>query len=585
MQTKAQENQYFFVKWNKAILSLTTKVEAIKNKVPEIIVLVLWTIIHFVTSAYHERWFDEAVAWQIAKNASLHDLLFKVPHYEGHPFLWHLILRPFAKAGVPYSLSLTIVSFIFMFATICVVMFYTKLPRILRLVFPFTYFVVYQYGVVSRPYCMMALALMILAVLHKKRNEKPFRYVAMLFALCMTSAYGIVLAFGICVVWLVEILRELRWRFRGLFVDNRIRCLIVLFVFVLGEGILLVPAKDCFATGTTMDNMKVSALAKSLVYTGLILPADALFSNFFNEIERILFYELSVYEMIVGTLFGGCVLFFACVQGKRKGTMGVLLVPHVLFALFSGCVYFTTHHIGIWFLFFSFWIIITLEENERDIKEDKLLLLCDSIKRHFAGTIITLVLLLSVYQGIASCVLDVYLPYTYGKELAEFIDENDLKKYKIMVEWHEELADKDSIDGELKVVNPYKNEPADLVNAYLGYNAFYNYLDGNNKAYIPHNTISLEEAREIADGWKTQGYPGVLVGFPDLDYVFGEKNLKSMYVPVKAVGNRTIWKGRCQFCFEVYVFVRADLVEQLGMKAIKVPFMWQFQIEGAKDVE
>lgn len=585
MQTKAQENQYFFVKWNKAILSLTTKAEAIKNKVPEIIVLVLWTIIHFVTSAYHERWFDEAVAWQIAKNASLHDLLFKVPHYEGHPFLWHLILRPFAKAGVPYSFSLTIVSFVFMFATICVVMFYTKLPRILRLVFPFTYFVVYQYGVVSRPYCMMALALMILAVLHKKRNEKPFRYVAMLFALCMTSAYGIVLAFGICLKWTLEILCEKKRNIHSLFFDKRMQCLFVLFVCVLGEVVNIMPAKDCFAAGVSLERTGVRNLVNSLIYMGFILPADALFSNFFNEISRLLFYGFSVYELVVGSIFGSCVLVFAFVQGKRKGTWGYLLLPHVLLAFFSSFVYFSTHHIGIWFLLFCFWVIITIDESEKNNKEPKISMFCKPIRECFSGVAIAIVVIISIYQGIASCVLDVRLPYTYGKELAEFIEENDLKKYKIMVGWTEELVDENDATGELKSVHPYQNEPADLVNAYLGYNAFYNYLDGDDRAYIPHKRYTLEEAREIADSWKEQGYPGVLVGFPNLDYVFGEKNLKSKYIPVKAIDNKTMWKGRCQFCYEVYVFVRVDLAKQLGMKQIKVPFMWSLQFEEVKDVE
>ena len=585
MQTKAQENQYFFVKWNKAILSLTTKVEAIKNKVPEIIVLVLWTIIHFVTSAYHERWFDEAVAWQIAKNASLHDLLFKVPHYEGHPFLWHLILRPFAKAGVPYSLSLTIVSLVFMLATIYVVVFHTKLPRILRLSFPFTYFIVYQYGVVTRPYCMMALALMVLAVFHKKRNEKPLRYVAMLFALCLTSAYGIVLAFGICLEWMIEILRETKWKIRSLVSEKRIQCLFALFLCAIGAVISIIPAKDCFAARVSLERTGISNLVNSFIYLGLILPADALFSNFFNEISRLLFYGFSVYEMVVGSIFGSCVLVFAFQQGKRKGTVGYLFIPHVLLAVFSSFVYFSTHHIGIWFLLFCFWVIITLDAKEIEKKETRISLFCKPIRDYFAGIAIAIVLVISIYQGIASCVLDVQLPYTYGKELAEFIDKNGLKEYNIMVGWTEELLDENDATGELKSVTPYQNEPADLVNAYLGYNAFYNYLDGDDRAYIPHKRFSMEEAREIADTWKKQGYPGVLVGFPNLEYVFGEKNLKSKYIPVKAFENKTMWKGRCQFCYEVYLFVRRDLAEQLGMKEIKVPFMWSLQLEEVKDVE
>ena len=65
-------------------------------------VVILYCVLHFVIGHYHEPWFDEAQAWQIAKCASIKEILFKIPHYEGHPPLWHLILAIPAKLGVPY---------------------------------------------------------------------------------------------------------------------------------------------------------------------------------------------------------------------------------------------------------------------------------------------------------------------------------------------------------------------------------------------------------------------------------------------------------------------------------------------------
>ena len=59
---------------------------------------------------FHEPWFDEAQSWAIARSGTIKEILFEIPHYEGHPPLWHLILVPFAKLGAPYELSLAAVN-------------------------------------------------------------------------------------------------------------------------------------------------------------------------------------------------------------------------------------------------------------------------------------------------------------------------------------------------------------------------------------------------------------------------------------------------------------------------------------------
>ena len=81
-----------------------------KNKIIEWIVFVLFVISFIIISFFHEPWFDEAEAWQIARCASIKELLFEIPHIEGHPSLWHLILCIPAKCGFPYELSLTVIS-------------------------------------------------------------------------------------------------------------------------------------------------------------------------------------------------------------------------------------------------------------------------------------------------------------------------------------------------------------------------------------------------------------------------------------------------------------------------------------------
>lgn len=133
---------------------------------------------------------------------------FEIPHYEGHPPLWDLILLPFAKLGAPYELSLAIVNIFFMTLAVAVLLFKSPFPKLIRCLLPFNFFLFYQYGVISRPYCIFVLAIFLAAVCYKNRNENPVKYLLCLALMCAVHSYGIMIAGGLCIVWLIEIFIE-----------------------------------------------------------------------------------------------------------------------------------------------------------------------------------------------------------------------------------------------------------------------------------------------------------------------------------------------------------------------------------------
>ncbi len=187
-----------------SLVSLSEKIEKKSGHVPELIVITLYVIGHVLMSLVHEPWFDEALAWLISRDSSIYDIMFEATHYEGHPALWHLVLAPFAKSGAPYELSLSFVSLLFSGTAVALFVWKAPFKRIFRITIPFTYFIFYQYSVVSRPYCMMMLAFVLMAITYKSRNEHPGRFVCSMLFLCATSAYGIVIAGGVTIAWLIE---------------------------------------------------------------------------------------------------------------------------------------------------------------------------------------------------------------------------------------------------------------------------------------------------------------------------------------------------------------------------------------------
>ena len=169
------------------------------------LILLLYIIGVAFTMYHNEPWFDVAQAWQIARCATLKEIFFVIPHYEGHTPLWYLILLPFAKSGLPYDFSLKLVNLVFSASAMAVLIWKSPFPKPIRYALPFTYFLFYQYGVISRPYSILMLGFFLAASFYKERDTKPMRFVLALFLICATCSYGIVLSGGIAILWVFEI--------------------------------------------------------------------------------------------------------------------------------------------------------------------------------------------------------------------------------------------------------------------------------------------------------------------------------------------------------------------------------------------
>ena len=152
------------------------------NKNAEKIVFILFCILTVVVSIFHEPWLDELQAWAISKD-SLYNIIFLLPHYEGHPPLWHLILKCFSFFNVPMECGLRIPNFLFMFGAVWLLLFKSPFAKPIKLLLPFTYFIFYQTTIINRPYSVFCFALFLLAYLYKSRNENPFCFVLALFLL------------------------------------------------------------------------------------------------------------------------------------------------------------------------------------------------------------------------------------------------------------------------------------------------------------------------------------------------------------------------------------------------------------------
>ena len=586
------------------VMALCRKVEAIPGKWLEIFVLLVYAAAHLGMAIVHEPFFDEAEAWQIARSVTLKTLLLETTHYEGHPPLWHLILMPFAKAGAPYELSLTLVSLAFMGAAVILVLWYAPFPRLVRVLLPFTYFYFYQYGVISRVYCVMTLAFVLLAMAYRRRNERPVRYVAVLILLCVTLAYGIVFAGGLALVWLWEIWKEKACgvsaglgagdcgRRKAMELvhrcgrDRRIWWLTVLLAVALIVMWMIMPRADTFATSSVSPEIIQNPLVVRLFYMFFVLPADVVLTDIYSDhiilSRAFLMPSALVSGTVVGVLIWGILLYY----GRKRDTLLLLVLPYSLFAVFSAVVYVSLHHIGLGLLYFCFWCWVTAESGERvgcvakkgirpgEAPGSRMKLATGgemSVSVACAARCVailfgTLAMFVSLYWTGAACMLDIVKNYAPGRNEAMFIREHHLDRYRMMSGW---LVER---DAEGNVSNTDINECSQAANLapYFEHNLFFNLNSGrDNQNYITHIRFSEEATRQQYEMWRQEEPPQALWMSPDLSAVYGDTVRMQDYVLVYQEPAEQVWKAGTDYLASS-IYVRRDLLEETGLRPLQM---------------
>lgn len=486
------------------------------NKRAEWLAFILFIVLYILVSIFHEPMYDEAQAWMIARDASWYELMFKIPHYEGHPPFWHLILACFAKTGVPFELGLRIPSAIFCFAAVGLLIFRSPFPKTVKCLLPFTYYIFFRYSIVVRPYCMTMLGLFLVAETYKSKGAKPFRFMASLMLLCASSAYGMAFAAGICVVWIVEIFTTIK--------DNYLKQIIalgILFIANVGQLMLMMPTNETNAVVA----YPVSTILYSLIYMFVLGPADAMFldtgmdARLQNYAETIITGGgVSYLNIIIGILTVCVLLYYA----RKHRKLLLMIIPYSFFAFFSAVVYFWYHHIGLIHLFLIFVFWCALQGDVVTIKKEKTWFV--KLKEKYGNigdkiAIVGLILCLgmSLVWNIFCSGTDLAKETWYTRNLAKAVVEVGADRYNCGLQWDvspigpfEEQADYSDASKYYHI--PSVTQFFDCL-AYFDENIFYNHNEGNKEISYNRQIVPDAEGQALLMERNAEyGYPEYFIG-------------------------------------------------------------------------
>lgn len=477
----------------------------------------LFVIMYVVVSLFHEPMYDEAQAWMIARDASWYELFFEIPHYEGHPPFWHIVIALFAKTGMSIDLGLRIPGAFFSIGTVWLLLFRSPFPKIVKCLLPFTYYIFFRYSIVVRPYCVMMFALCLVAMAYKKRAEKPFVFIASLMLLCASSAYGMALAAGICIVWIWELFAEIKRNYA-----KQIGAMAVLFVCNLMQLLLMLPKEDT----NSVSVFSLPTILYSMIYMCVLGPADSMFMDVGMD-ARLQSYAKQIVDggvtswcnLLIGFVTVVILLYFASKYRKKK----LLIIPYLLFSLFSSAVYFWYHHIGIihLYLIFVFWCALA---DKDVVKTREIPVIFNKIAERNGKTIknvMRLSLVLCIGMSLAwnaYCgITDVTKTTWYTKDLAEGIRMVGADKGNCALQWDIVGVGPFEKKEDYSDASKYKHTPSVTVFfdclAYFDENIFYNHNGGNkdisyNMQRVPGSEGQEQIMKEIAG----YGYPEYIIG-------------------------------------------------------------------------
>lgn len=475
---------------------LFARVNGLSAKRVALVATLVFAVLSSALIIFHEPWLDEAQAWLIARDASYYDMLFKLPHIEGHIAFWWLILSVPAKLGVPYEIGLKAVNILIAVLACAVFEFKSPFPNAFKIVFPFTYFFFYQYSVIARPYMLLILALFLVAVTFAKREEKPLWHLLALALLCLADTFGIAIAGGIALGWVIRLLKNIAKKNK----DNTCRnvkqavCLFALLLLALFLMWSITPSSDASATESiTAANVVMTFIAEIFV-----LPSELCFTSFL-QYGILNLKDISPFAIALTAVISIAIWFFFVKAVMHRDILADIIMPVLMF-IALGSFYIYSHHYGLYLMVGIYCAWISLETRSEKKASGNL--------TSVIGYILCAVSLFAglIWTGFAS-VNDICHPYWVSRDLYSWVEANKLEDAKWFAAWDIEVNEdteeiikmNTAVTRETVPVNPYmpSKRPINFNN------------EGYTYALFRDNTE--EQNKKDIEEWKKEGEPDLIL--------------------------------------------------------------------------
>ena len=296
---------------------------------------------------HHEMWRDELHCWLVARDSATPWDVVRNRAYDGQPPLWYLLLWVLEKT-THAPLSMQIVHVLIATSVVWVFARFAPFGRSVRALFPFGYFLAYEYVAISRCYGLALLFALLLCVRHSKRFERPLATSLLLAALALTTTVAtlVVVAYGVTLA--------VDWFEAHFFGGERAARrawlpLATAMAACLAAALCAWPPADSTVTHVRLPTEWPDDFAPTRLIAG-VLPIPRLDFFFWNSNALLWFEPLRRVALPAALVLGAWLAFVL----SRERTSAVLFVVGscLLMALFGGVYGGDVRHHGFFFVLF-----------------------------------------------------------------------------------------------------------------------------------------------------------------------------------------------------------------------------------------
>ena len=377
--------------------------EKIKQNKWNIIITLIYAIVTFIiTVFFHEKWRDEAQAWLIAKDLDIIGII-KQMSFEGHPPLWHLILMPFAKLGFPY-ITESIISWGIMVITVWIFLIKSPFKKETKILILLTAPFIYLYPSIARNYCLIPLALALIAMYYPKRKEKMLGYCLSVLLLAYTH---VLMLSMVGILYLFYFIDEIFYT-KKTKADKK-RLTIAIAISAIGLICLIF-----ILMGSTTKNTEIPLNNDNTVFSinKVKLLTNSIFGQLFGVVSNSKGFEIYFYIWLILL-----VLFQARKNLENLVIAFVTISWQIFIYLFIYGASYQKTSILLLIAVFIAWIN---SYNEKSIEENKFFVNINKIVK--LGCLVALVL--NAMLGVTEINYDIKDNYSNAKDIAQYINKN-----------------------------------------------------------------------------------------------------------------------------------------------------------------
>lgn len=357
----------------------------------------IFLIITFWGLINHVPWRDEAQSWLIVRDLNFAGVINQMP-YEGTPPLWHLLIYPLAKIGLPFTSEL-ILHYLLALAFIFIFLFFSPLPKRIKIILPFSYYFLFEYTLVARNYNLTALLLFTIASIYNHRFQRPLLYGSLVFLLAWTNIHSLAISLLLFFLFLFEVLKERRGEIKNII------AVVLMQLGIVSAVLMLTPQIDQYS-GLNLNDWHV--IARSL--SSALLP--------FLENPLIPIYLIYLVSLIWIPIL---IFILKNYQSKILFLLSYFWLAFIFLFKHPG----GTRHYGLILIFFLFawWIDI--------IKNKKGIINKPSLSYKITLHLLTACLVINLVYGFYFYIDGFHKNFSGAQEMAQYIKKNNLNKQEI----------------------------------------------------------------------------------------------------------------------------------------------------------